>query len=110
MNIDSRIQWTLNYTMRPMTDGPVQVKNGDCNNAGSFSSDYVGGNYRWPDGTYEPGSFSRTASAAARVADSPARTVRVAGARSSRIMSAISRDSCTSWPTTLGFRKHCETG
>ena len=41
-----------------MTDGPVQMKNGDCNNAGSFSSDYVGGNYRWPDGTYTPGSFS----------------------------------------------------
>jgi hypothetical protein len=41
-----------------MTDGPVQMRNGDSNNAGSFSSDYVGGNYRWPDGTYEPGSFS----------------------------------------------------
>jgi hypothetical protein len=41
-----------------MTDGPVQMRNGDSNNAGSFSSDYVGGNYRWPDGTYKPGSFA----------------------------------------------------
>ena len=41
-----------------MTDGPVQMRIGDSNNAGSFSSDYVGGNYRWPDGTYEPGSFT----------------------------------------------------
>lgn len=40
-----------------MTDGPVQMRNGDSNNAGSFSSDYVGGNYRWPDGTYTPASF-----------------------------------------------------
>ena len=39
-------------------DGATQMRGGDSNNAGSFSSDYVGGNYRWPDGTYEPGSFS----------------------------------------------------
>jgi hypothetical protein len=58
LNVDPHIRWTLNYTSRPMTDGPVQMRNGDSNNAGSFSSDYVGGNYRWPDGTYEPGSFS----------------------------------------------------
>ena len=57
LNADSRIRWTLNYTVTPMTDGPVQMRNGDSNNAGSFSSDYVGGNYRWPDGTYRPGSF-----------------------------------------------------
>jgi hypothetical protein len=42
-----------------MTDGPVQMRNGDSNNAGSFSSDYIGGNHRWPDGTYEPVSFSQ---------------------------------------------------
>ena len=58
LNADPRIRWTLNYTVRPMTDGPVQMRNGDSNNAGSFSSDYVGGNYRWPDGTYEPGAFA----------------------------------------------------
>lgn len=57
LNDDADLTWTLNYTTRPMTDGPVQMRNGDSNNAGSFSSDYVGGNYRWPDGTYEPGSF-----------------------------------------------------
>ena len=57
LNADPGIQWTLNYTTAPMTDGPVQMRNGDSNNAGSFSSDYVGGNYRWPDGTYEAGSF-----------------------------------------------------
>ena len=59
LNLDPNIQWTLNYTTRPMTDGPVQMRKGDSNNAGSFSSDYVGGNYRWPDGTYESGSFSQ---------------------------------------------------
>lgn len=58
MNADPNIQWTLNYTTKPMTDGPVQVKNGDCNNAGSFSSDYVGGSHRWPDGTFKPDNFA----------------------------------------------------
>jgi hypothetical protein len=58
MNFSPALKWTLNYTTRPMTDGPVQMRNGDSNNAGSFSSDYVGGNYTWPDGTYNPGSFS----------------------------------------------------
>jgi hypothetical protein len=57
LRADPGIRWVLNYTTAPMTDGPVQVRNGDSNNAGSFSSDYVGGNYRWPDGTYVPGSF-----------------------------------------------------
>jgi len=59
LNFDADIRWTLNYTTRPMTDGPVQMRNGDSNNAGSFSSDYVGGNYRWPDGRYQPGSFDQ---------------------------------------------------
>ena len=59
MNADPDIRWTLDYTTHPMADGPVQMRNGDCNNAGGFSSDYVGGNYRWPDGTYEPGSFAK---------------------------------------------------
>ena len=59
LNLDRRIKWTLNYTTRPLTDGPVQMRNGDSNNAGSFSSDYIGGNYRWPDGTYIPGSFEK---------------------------------------------------
>ncbi len=58
LNSDPQIKWVLNYTTRPMTDGPVQLRLGDCNNAGSFSTDYVGGNYQWPDGTYEPGSFA----------------------------------------------------
>jgi len=58
LNFEPRIQWTLNYTVKPMTDGPVQVKNGDNNNAGSFSSDNVGGSHLWPDGTYESGSFA----------------------------------------------------
>ena len=58
LNLDPRIRWTLNYTTAPMTDGPVQMRIGDSNNAGSFSSDYVGGSYRWPDGTYDPSSFA----------------------------------------------------
>jgi hypothetical protein len=57
LNLDPRIRWTLGYTTSPMTDGPVQMRVGDSNNAGSFSSDYVGGSYRWPDGTYEASSF-----------------------------------------------------
>ena len=58
MNFDPGLKWTLNYTRAPMSDGPVQMRNGDSNNAGSFSSDYIGGNYRWPDGTYQRGSFT----------------------------------------------------
>jgi len=58
LNADPGVRWVLNYTTAPMTDGPVQLRIGDCNNAGSFSTDYVGGNYRWPDGTYKPGSFT----------------------------------------------------
>jgi hypothetical protein len=58
LEYDPQVRWTLNYTVTPMTDGPVQMRIGDSNNAGSFSSDYVGGNYRWPDGTYQPGSFA----------------------------------------------------
>ena len=58
LNFDPAMRWTLNYTVAPMTDGPVQMRNGDSNNAGSFSSDYVGGNFHWPDGTYEEGSFA----------------------------------------------------
>ena len=59
LNFDSGLRWTLHYTVAPMTDGPVQMRNGDSNNAGSFSSDYIGGNHRWPDGTYEPISFAQ---------------------------------------------------
>lgn len=58
LNADPDVRWVLNYTTAPMTDGPVQIRNGDCNNAGSFSSDYVGGNHRWPDGTYSPDSLT----------------------------------------------------
>jgi hypothetical protein len=58
LNFDPELRWVLNYTVKAMTDGPVQLRPGDSNNAGSFSTDYVGGNYRWPDGTYKPGSFS----------------------------------------------------
>lgn len=59
LQVSPRVKWTLNYTTHPMTDGPVQMRNGDSNNAGSFSSDYVGGAHRWPDGTYSPKSFSK---------------------------------------------------
>jgi len=58
LNFDPQPRWTLHYTVKPMTDGPVQMRNGDSNNAGSFSSDYVGGSHRWPDGTYSPENFS----------------------------------------------------
>jgi hypothetical protein len=52
LRFDERVKWTLHSTTVAMTDGPVQIRNGDSNNAGSFSSDYVGGSHRWPDGTY----------------------------------------------------------
>lgn len=32
--------------------GPVQLHNGDCNNDGGFSTDYIGGNHRWADADY----------------------------------------------------------
>ena len=53
LNFDPQPKWVLNYTTQPMTDGPVQMRNGDSNNAGSFSSDYVGGSNLWPDGSYK---------------------------------------------------------
>ena len=59
LNSDPGITWTLNYTTKPMTDGPVQMREGDSNNAGSFSSNLIGGSHRWPDGTYEPGTFKK---------------------------------------------------
>jgi len=58
LNFDTNIVWTLNYTTKAMTDGPVQMRKGDSNNAGSFSSDYVGGCHYWSDGTYEPITFT----------------------------------------------------
>lgn len=58
LNHTDKVTWTLNYTTKPMTDGPVQMRNGDSNNAGSFSSDYIGGANKWPDGTFKPDSFS----------------------------------------------------
>jgi hypothetical protein len=58
LNFSPEVKWTLNYTTKPMTDGPVQMRNGDSNNAGSFSSDLVDGSHRWPDGTFEPVNFS----------------------------------------------------
>jgi FAD dependent oxidoreductase len=58
LNFDTNVVWTLNYTTKAMTDGPVQMRKGDSNNAGSFSSDYVGGSHLWPDGTYQPVNFA----------------------------------------------------
>jgi len=59
MNADPGIKWTLDYTTKPMHDGPVQMRNGDSNNAGCMSSNLVGGSHRWPDGTFEPVSFEK---------------------------------------------------
>lgn len=58
LNVNPDIKWLLNYTTAPMTDGPVQLRSGDCNNAGSFSTDLVGASNLWPDGTYRTGSWS----------------------------------------------------
>jgi hypothetical protein len=59
INASPDIKWTLNYTVAPMTDGPVQMRNGDSNNAGSMSSNLVNGSNQWPDGTFEPVSFEK---------------------------------------------------
>jgi hypothetical protein len=59
MNTSPEIKWTLNYTTKPMHDGPVQMRNGDSNNAGSMSSNLVNGSNRWPDGTFQPVSFEK---------------------------------------------------
>lgn len=37
--------WTYRF-------GPVKLNVGDCNNAGPFSTDFVGGNYAWPEADY----------------------------------------------------------
>lgn len=58
LNFDTNVVWKLDYTTKAMTDGPVQMRKGDSNNAGSFSSDYIGGSHYWPDGTYQPTTFS----------------------------------------------------
>jgi hypothetical protein len=33
-------------------NGPFQLREGDCNNAGAFSTDYIGANYAWPEADY----------------------------------------------------------
>jgi hypothetical protein len=32
--------------------GPFQCQNGDCNNAGAFSTDHIGANYAWPEADF----------------------------------------------------------
>ena len=44
---DPDLKWNFKYP-----HGPVQLYNGDCNNAGAFSTDFIGENYRWPEGGY----------------------------------------------------------
>lgn len=58
LNFSPEVKWTLHYTVTPMEDGPVQMRSGDSNNAGSFSTDLVGGSHRWPDGTFEPVNYT----------------------------------------------------
>ncbi len=40
----------LNKQPKPVL--PFQLVRGDCNNSGGFSTDYIGGNYAWPEGDY----------------------------------------------------------
>ena len=37
---------------QPKPAMPFQLDRGDCNNNGGFSTDYIGGNYAWPEGDY----------------------------------------------------------
>jgi hypothetical protein len=39
--------WDFSYQY-----GPIKLNLADCNNAGPFSTDFVGGSYDWPDGDY----------------------------------------------------------
>src|ERR1700733_275671 len=41
------LNWSFTYA-----DGPFQLQNGDCNNAGGFSTDNISRNYGWPEGDY----------------------------------------------------------
>jgi hypothetical protein len=34
-------------------EGPFELRDGDCNNSGGFSTDHVGGNYAWPEADYQ---------------------------------------------------------
>jgi len=43
--IDFPWDWTYRF-------GPVKLNLGDCNNAGPISTDFVGGNYDWPEADY----------------------------------------------------------
>jgi hypothetical protein len=45
VNDDTKWQFRAPY-------GPFQVMNGDCNNDGGFSTDYIGGNTGWPEADY----------------------------------------------------------
>ena len=45
--------WDFSYPK-----GPLHLAAGDSNNRGAFSTDFIGGNYRWADGTYEPGAHA----------------------------------------------------
>jgi len=39
--------WDLTYKY-----GPLKLNVGDCNNAGPISTDFIGGNYEWPNADY----------------------------------------------------------
>jgi hypothetical protein len=45
--------WDFSYPK-----GPLHLAAGDSNNRGAFSTDFIGGNYRWADGSYEPGAHA----------------------------------------------------
>ena len=45
--------WDFSYPK-----GPLHLAAGDSNNRGGFSTDFIGGNYRWAEGTYEPGTYA----------------------------------------------------
>lgn len=33
-------------------EGPFELRDGDCNNSGGFSTDHIGANYAWPEADY----------------------------------------------------------
>ena len=47
LNVDPASEWKFTYG-----SGPVKLNVGDCNNAGPFSTDFVGGSNAWPEADY----------------------------------------------------------
>jgi hypothetical protein len=48
LTVKPDFKWDFQYAF-----GPLKLNVGDCNSAGPFSTDFVGGNYAWPEADYQ---------------------------------------------------------